>query len=201
MQNEFNDFYNSGGDASLNDIDNSGTFDLAASYGRPKVQHVQQTFGGDSRFQGINEVAQALDILGIGPEDSSGRYNLAKSGAHTGISKFNDSELYYGLNLGNSLEKSKDIDHFQLASSSVRGGKKYAAIDHFKEEDPFEERPQVVEEQKSPSPVKSEAKRPQTPEEKQDAPAAPLPPPPINREAQTSPLKQLDAPQYPTFES
>jgi hypothetical protein len=102
------EFYNEYADAMppgiMSPVENSGTFDLAGSYGKPSVNHVQ-TFGEKPAMKGLNEVAQALDILGIGPDDSAGRFNLAGETSLT--KKFNnDSRLSdYGLNfnLGESL--------------------------------------------------------------------------------------------------
>ena len=148
-----NNFYNEYEDAmppsAMSPVENSGTFDLAGSYGRPKVNHVQ-TFGEKPAMRGLNEVAQALDILGIGPDDSAGRFNLA---GETSLAKRRNDESRlsdYGLNfnLGDTqnYEKSRlrDLTHdeqFLLASNSNRGMKKYAAIDHFRDEDPLQVKP------------------------------------------------------------
>lgn len=93
-------------------------------------------------MNGINEVAQAMEILGIGPDDSSGRYNLADLG-NKRVNESIRSDYGLNFNLGASIDKNRNMtqdDQFLLASNSVRGLKKYAAIDHFKEEDPFKEK-------------------------------------------------------------
>ena len=66
-------------------------------------------------MRGLNEVAQALDILGIGPDDSAGRFNLAgeTSLARKRIDDSRLSDLGLNFNLGDTVEKNRTRDFTQ----------------------------------------------------------------------------------------
>ena len=62
-------------------------------------------------MNGINDVAQAMELLGIGPEDSSGKFNLADATMpNRSMNESNINDYGLNFNLAASFEKNRMRD-------------------------------------------------------------------------------------------